>query len=167
MRRCGPRPLTLSRGSPSDLPRPDDAAEGEKPDPAEAAAGVRGLRLRSRAAEALVAALKDPDTEVRWASAWALYSLGTGERAVPALIEMAKDRTTRVATGARIRLASVIGGGNGNRSNRSANGEMLRVAAIQALGGFGAAAVPAVPALTDALGDGDGADPLVRGRCAR
>ncbi len=138
------------------LPRPDDEAEGEKPDPAAAEARVRGLRLRSRAADALVAALKDPDTAVRWASAWALYALGTGERAIPALIEMVKDRTTRVATGARIRLASVIGGGNGNRSDRSANGEKLRVAAIQALGGFGAAAVPAVPALTDALGEGDG-----------
>ena len=145
-------------GLAEDLPRPDDPLEGEKPDPAEAEAEARarGLRLRSRAGDALVAALKDPDTQVRWAAAWALSALGTGERAVPVLIEMAQDRTTRVATGARIRLASVIGGGNGNRSNRSANGEMLRVAAIQALGGFGAAAAAAIPALADALKDGDG-----------
>src|SRR5947199_8022069 len=69
---------------------------------------------------------------------------------------MVNDRTTRVRSGSRIRLASALGGGNGNRSGRSADGEMLRVAAIQALGGFGASASPAVPALTDALRDGDG-----------
>jgi HEAT repeat protein len=146
-------------GLADDLPRPDDDPfEGEKPD-AEAEARARGLLARAEAARALVAALKDSDTEVQWAAAWALYALGGGEGAVPALIEMARDRSTRVAMGARIRLASPIGGGNGNRGNGSGNGEMLRVAAIQALGGFGAAAVPAIPALTDALKDGD---PLTR-----
>ncbi len=142
-------------GLADDLPRPDDQLGDEKPDPAQAEARERGLRLRSQAGRALVAALKDSDTEVRWAVAWGLYSLGGGEWAVPALIEMVKDRTTRMAPGARIRLASPIGGGNGNRSGGSGNGQMLRVGAIQTLGGFGAAAVPAIPALIDALKDGD------------
>jgi HEAT repeat protein len=143
-------------GLAQDLPRPDDRLGDEKPDPAKAEARARGLRLRSQATLALVAALKDHDTEVRWAAAWALYALATDEAAVPALIEMVKDRTTRMATGARIRMASPIGAGNGNRCTALADGHMLRVGAIQALGGFGVAAAPAIPALIDALKDGDG-----------
>jgi HEAT repeat protein len=139
-----------------DLPGPEDQPEGEKPDPAEAEARAQGLRLRSQAGDALVAALKDSDTEVQWAAAWALSTLGVGERAVPALIHMVNDRTTRVANGARIRLAPVIGGGAGNWNGNSADGQFLRVGAIQALGGFGDAAVPAIPALVNALKDGDG-----------
>ncbi|WP_406695840.1 HEAT repeat domain-containing protein [Singulisphaera sp. Ch08] len=140
------------------LPDGDDEPAGENATPEEVEVHQQDLRRRSQAVDALVAALKDSDTQVRWAAAWALYVLGS-DRAIPALIEMAKDKTTRVRTGARIRITPVLGGGNGNRCESSANGEFVRVGAIQALGGFGALAAPAVPALTDALRDDD---PLTR-----
>jgi HEAT repeat protein len=132
------------------LPRLEDDDDGAKPDPAAAAWRVRGLQLRSRAGDALVAALNDRDTQVRWAAAEGLLAIRDGRGAVPALLEMASDRTTRVRLGARIRRARAF-----IRYDRAAEGNMLRIAAIHALGRFGAAAAPAVPVLLEALKDGD------------
>ena len=137
------------------LPRPGEPPDAEKLSPAEAAAHAQGLRVRSQATDALQHALKDPDTQVRWAAAWGLYVFGTDDRSITALIEMARDRTTRLRPGARLRLASTLGGGNGNYCGSGSNGGKLCVAAIQALGGFGDRAAPAVPVLIEALADDD------------
>jgi HEAT repeat protein len=135
------------------LPRPDDEVESAPPAPAEVEARNRGLRLRTQYVDVLVPALKDRDTQVRWAAAWALYRLGTGEKAVSALTEMLKDKSTRVRAGAHIRLPAAVGWVRW--CEVPADGVLLRVVAIQALGGFGASASPAISALADALKDDD------------
>lgn len=137
------------------LPRADDQGAVDPFDDVDPCQRERGLRLREQFADALVPLLKDPDTQVRWAAAWALYVLGTGRQSVPALIAMAGDRTTRVRPGATIRLTWEPGLGNSNRCVATAEGEPVRVSAIQALGGFGAAAAPAVPILIETLRDDD------------
>jgi len=142
----------------------DDESQG-KPDAAKAAEIARLRGLRSKAIDALIPALSDSDTEVRWAAAWALRILGPGEtdhgeRVVQALIAMLREKTARLAPGTRIVLACWFDDGGGtSRCGRNANGEPLRIAAIQALVGFGERAAPAVPSLIDALRDGD---PLTR-----
>ncbi len=138
------------------FPRPDNPPDTEKQSPAEAAARARDLRSRSLATDALCRALKDPDTQVRWAAAWGLYVFGTDDRSIAALTEMARDRTTHLRAGAHIRLANTLGGGNGNYCGPVANGkERLCAGAIQALSGFGDRAVPAIPVLIEALADDD------------
>jgi HEAT repeat protein len=77
--------------------------------------------------------------------------LSVDEAAVASLIKIADDRSTRVPQGASIRLTWYLDGGNGNRIERRAQNEYLRVGAIQALGGFGERAAPAVPVLIEAL----------------
>lgn len=137
------------------LPRPNDEPEQKQPDPDKTEGRRRGLKLRSQAADALVTALKDPDTQVRWAAAWALFRLGTGEKSVPALVQIVNDRTTRMRSGASIRFVVRLGGSGQDWCERSAKGDLLRIGAIQALGSFGALAAPAVPALIDAMRDQD------------
>jgi HEAT repeat protein len=110
--------------------------------------------LRAELADALVPLLNDPDTQVRWAAATGLYSLHSGERSVPALMAMAGDRTTRVRPGGRVQVTWRLGGSN-NLNETNARGELVRLGAIQALGGFGAAAAPAIPLLVDILEHGD------------
>jgi HEAT repeat protein len=113
------------------------------------------------ATDAILGLMHDPDTQVRWAAAYALGQLGphrSEKKDIDALIEMLHDKTTRVREGAEILLESVERYGNGSRSDgQTARGEKMRLAAIQSLGNFEAMAAPAVPALIDATHD---ADPL-------
>ncbi|WP_435007352.1 HEAT repeat domain-containing protein [Tundrisphaera lichenicola] len=137
------------------LPRPDEDSDDEPLEPAEAEARSRGLRLRVDAADALVPLLKDSDLQVRWNATWALYVLGASEKAVGGLVEMAGEGTTRMPPGTQVRLASLLGSGNSNYCEYPSDGEFLRLGAIQALGGFGDLAAPAVPMLIEALRDQD------------
>ncbi|MHC5538074.1 HEAT repeat domain-containing protein [Singulisphaera rosea] len=137
------------------LPWPQDDPDQERPDALKIETRARTQKLRFRAANALTAALKDSDTQVRWAVAWALSAFRTGEKSVAALMEMVADRTTRVRSGAYIRFVRGSGGVTRDFCEHRANGELLRIGAIQALVNFGALAAPAVPALIDAIRDND------------
>jgi len=131
----------------------------------------KGLQaLKNQIVDALIVLLDDPDTQVRWAAAWALGTFPRDEehrqqRALPALRAIVRDRSTRMREDAWIRVA------DGSLENeldqhtaRNADGEKLRIAAIQAIGAFGADAVSAVPDLLAALKDDD---PEVRWFAAR
>ncbi len=129
------------------LPRPEDRIEAGESDPSVRDARARELQLRTLAAEALAATLKDDDTQVPWVAAVALGTLGaSGSKAIPALVEMAQDRKTRVHSG-----VLVVGG--------TSDGAALRAAGLWALGSYGQAASPAVPVLIQAMDDDD---PLTR-----
>lgn len=136
------------------LPDPGAPVAPGPIDEKEARQRVQGLRHRVQLADALLSLLNDPDTQVRWAAATGLYCLRSGERSVPALLAMAGDRTTRLRHGARVQVTWCLGGGN-NVNEAKARGELVRLGAIQALGGFAAAAAPAVPLLIDELTHGD------------
>lgn len=136
------------------LPLPEEDFDPQDADAI--AARDLALRFRSKASGALIAALKDPDTQVRWAAAWALALVGPDEKSIVALIEAAKDTRTRVRPNAQIRLASFFGGGNSNCHYVGvAHDEYVRVAAIQALGAYGEGAVPAISVLVGALKSDD------------
>jgi len=143
------------------LPAADDGGpDGDKLDPAEETARAEGLQLRTQAVAALIPALKDPDTQARWAAAWGLRRLGPGSKekkeVVAALCAMLRDRTSRVRSGAMIYFAiSLNDRGGSSRCGGEGNGQKLRIAAIQALAGFDADAATAVPDLIDALRDDD------------
>ena len=81
-------------------------------------------------------------------------------RVLQALTAIARDRSTRVRRDAWIRVAeAVTEDGLADTTGQNADGEKLRIAAIQALAGFGERASSAVPDLIEALKDDD---PAVR-----
>jgi HEAT repeat protein len=114
--------------------------------------------------------LEDPDTQVRWAAAWALGQQAHRERqrhprVLPALLAIVRDRSTRVREDAWIRVADgAFEIGLDAHTARNAGGEKFRIAAIQAIGAFGEAAASLVPDLIDALEDDD---PYIRWFAAR
>jgi len=112
---------------------------------------------KSLAVGTLASALRDPDTQVRWAAAWALGRLRPIDpKVADSLIEMVRDRTTRVRRGASIHVMLWDrDGGGGGWSSGKADGEMLRLAAIQALEGSPCESAAAVLALVDAFHDND------------
>ncbi|MFI5457847.1 MAG: HEAT repeat domain-containing protein [Isosphaerales bacterium] len=117
-----------------------------------------GRPLKAQAVSALSSALHDPDTQVRWAAARALGRLRpTDPKVIDSLIEMVRDRTTRVRRGASIHVMLWDkDGGGGGWSSGKADGEMLRLAAIQALEGSPCESAADVLALIDAFHDSDG-----------
>ena len=117
--------------------------------------------LKSRIIDALIALLHDPDTQVRWAAAWGLGTFAEADehppsRALPPLLAMLRDKSTVIREGAWIRVANGdIDQGLNSYTSRNATTENLRIAAIQAICGFGKNAASSVPDLVDALKDGD------------
>jgi HEAT repeat protein len=143
----------------------EENAGDNKPGKAEAEEARTGQILRNQIVDALLSLLVDPDTEVRWASAWSLgtYVL-TGEDPQPkvlsALTKLVRDKSTRIREGAWIRFAEgSFDEGLSDHTARNAAGEKLRIAGLQAMIAFGENAVEAVPDLVDALNDND---PFVR-----
>jgi len=130
----------------------------EEPELADVDQRASGQPLKAQAVSALSSALHDPDTQVRWAAAWAVGRLhSTDPKVIDCLIEMVRDRTTRVRRGASIHVMFWDqDGGGGDWSSGKADGETLRLAAIQALEGSPCEPAAAVLALVDALHDGDG-----------
>ena len=111
-----------------------------------------------RAVRSFIAALKDEDVRVRWIATYALGEpQADAETVVPILIEMVKNATERVPAGARLVQFRPFGdrGQYYFLGPSRKDGDPLRIAAMQALGAFGRAAAPAVPALLDALRDPD------------
>ena len=123
----------------------------------QAADRERRDRLTSQAVRIFIAALKDPDVRVRWIATFALGELESeAETVVPKLIEMAKNATELVPVGDLIQFRPFADRGQYYFLGPSRKGgDPLRIAALQALGAFGRAAAPAVPALVDALRDPD------------
>ena len=74
MKKCATAAALALAALAEHLPRPDDDVEESKPDPAEAEARRRGIKLRDELVDALIPVLKDPDIQVRWAGAWPLVS---------------------------------------------------------------------------------------------
>jgi len=126
--------------------------------------------LKNQIFDTLIVLLDDPDTQVRWAAAWALGKFPKDEeqpqpRVLPALSAILRDRSTRMREDAWIRLADGAAENDlDEHTARKADGEKLRIAAIQAIGAFGEDAARAVPDLIDALKDDD---PDVRWFAAR
>ena len=116
-------------------------------------------RLRSEIFARLVAALDDPDSQVRCAAIRAFESLGTNydPKLLERLIAIARDTTTRVRRGASICRQDLASGTEGYV--RKAVDERLRVAAIDCMANFEMYADAVVPVLIDAIADGD---PLTR-----
>jgi HEAT repeat protein len=120
-------------------------------DPTEGGGGAKGPLAR-----ALLDRLHDPDPRVRWVAAEILGVLHVeAETVVPVLVRILKTENARVpAEDAHIRSFEeaeqpyVLG------PNRK-TGDSMRIAAIQALGGFGPEAAGAVPELIRALRDDD------------
>jgi HEAT repeat protein len=129
--------------------------------PEETQARARLLDLKKEAIDVLIPMLRDSDTQVRWAVAWALGELASGEKQfalkiIPGLIAIVRDQTTRVPEGGSIFEGN--GSFDGCLSSHgvgNAKHEKLRIAAIQVLGLFLPEAAVAVPDLVDALLDGD------------
>ena len=101
--------------------------------------------------------MKDADVRVRWIATFALGELQSdAETVVPILVEMVKNATERVPAGDLVQFRPFGDRGQYYFLGPSRkDGDPLRIAAMQALGAFGRAAAPAVPALLDALRDPD------------
>jgi HEAT repeat protein len=115
-----------------------------------------GDGVKHQLAPALLERLRDPDDRVRWFATEALGVLHVeAKTVVPVLIGMARTERRRVpADEAAIRSFEEAGQPYLLGPNKKA-GDPLRIAAIQALGGFGPEAAEAVPELTRALRDED------------
>ncbi len=147
----------------------DDGRQG-KPDPAKAAEVARLARPRFQGDRRPDTGFERPRHGGALGRSLGAAHPGAGEtdhgnRVIEALIAMLNEKVARMAPGTQIVLACWFDDGGGtSRCGRNANGEPLRIAAIQALVGFGERAAPAVPALIDALHDGDPCNTLVRCR---
>jgi HEAT repeat protein len=112
----------------------------------------------NRIIEALVRQLDAPDSQTRWAAAWALGPYGPGgnqqrPKVVSRLIGLVKDRSTCLPPDCWILdLLPQIMNATAIRS-QPGYGPALRLAAMQALGTYGEQAADAVPALMEALRD--------------
>ncbi len=117
--------------------------------------------LKARISDALIDLLHDPDAQVRWAAAWGLGTFAEDDehppsRLLPPLLAMLRDKSTGIYEGAWIRVANGdLDQGLNAYTSRNANREKLRIAAIQAIGGFGKNATAALPDLIEALKDND------------
>ncbi len=138
---------------------------GEQPDAGKPKEDKSEQELKARIMDALIARLGDPDNQVRWAAAWAIGSLVQDlvaeeqkppPRALPALLAILRDRSTRMNEDAWIRVAEGdFEQGLNAHTTRTATTEQLRIVAIQAISAFGANAASAVPDLVEALKDSD------------
>ncbi len=115
-----------------------------------------GGQARRQLARAALDRLRDPDSRVRWCSTEILGVLHLDAKAVvPILIAMARTEKGRVpAEDAAIRSFEEAGQPYVLGPSKKA-GDPLRIAAIQALGGFGPEAAEAVPELIRSLRDPD------------
>ncbi len=103
----------------------------------------------------LVPALQDADDRVRWIAAETLGVLAVEAKTViPLLIAMLKSETKRIAVDDEY-VAIRSFDEPACRLGPNKQGDPIRIAAIQALGSFGDATVPALPALIGTLRDPD------------
>jgi HEAT repeat protein len=132
-------------------------AGGSPSSPEQAADRERQRVLTVKLAHALIAALKDSDGRVRWIATFALGTLESeAQTVVPILVEMAKSAKERVPAGNMINLRQFNDRGQYYLLGPDQkDGDPLRIAAMQSLGAFGAAAAPAVPVLVEVLRDPD------------
>ena len=156
-----------SFASPADI-YPDDE-EPPSPTPEEVKERAHARELKTRAAQAIVPLLKDPDSSVRWNAAALLGKLGVQSKlVVPALMEMLRTEKVTVTPGDRtIELKPLpsryFGIGMYSLPHPWPPVDEVRLAAIDGLGQFGADAVDAVPQLAAILGGDTDLPALVRG----
>ncbi len=134
-----------------------DQANTAKPTAARSEVAARRRRLKVQAARALLSTVKDPDDRVRWVAAETLGVLKVeAETVLPILIGMAMREKQLVVTEDPVEIRTFEGEGQDYHLGPSRpRKDPLRIAAIQALGSFGAEAGPAVPELVRALHDPD------------
>jgi HEAT repeat protein len=125
----------------------------DRPDKADGEQRVGGPEHELTAS--LLERLADPDRRVGWFATVALGALQLEPKTVvPILIERAKTDGPRVAAGDNA-IRSFQGREQPYLLAATEKGDSPRIAAIQALGGYGPAAAPAVPELIRALRDDD------------
>ena len=113
-------------------------------------------QFEGQAARALLSSLKDPDDRIRWIAAETLGVLRAEAKAVvPTLAGMVNTEVGPVPPG-EVAIRSFQDQGQIYvLGENQKGGDPLRIAAIQALGGFGREAANAVPELVQALRDKD------------
>ncbi len=144
---------------------PGENQQNAQPDAGKLKDDKNEQELKTRLMDALIVLLGDPDNQVRWAAAWAIGSLvqdlvEDGEKpppqALPALLEIVRNQSTRMDKDAWIRVADGdLEQGLNAHTARTATSEKLRIAAIQAISAFGPNAAAALPDLIKALKDSD------------
>jgi HEAT repeat protein len=131
--------------------------EDEAPSEAEKAASALLLRLRTQCARAILPLLSDGDPSVRWHATIALGAFqAEAKTVVPLLLQMVRTENGWIRIDDRVQLPDSVQSKYNDRGafdlGASTRGwEHSRIAAIQALGAFGAEAERTVPELAKIL----------------